>query len=165
MGLPVIRPQKSVCKQKERPYIYTHILEARAGARRAVRARSSLQLLNSRRASMPSAMRRAFWLACAVLCSGAPRPLHAAASVREQPNPHDAFASFDCALRQLALEFASHLQPHRSRPELQAIADALNNDTYATCRNLTVPGNPPPLSSCIPDPIRRDGDLRRSEWE
>jgi hypothetical protein len=98
---------------------------------------------------MPSAMRRAFWLACAVLCSGAPRPLHAAASVREQPNPHDAFASFDCALRQLALEFASHLQPHRSRPELQAIADALNNDTYATCRNLTVPGNPPPLSAPV----------------
>ena len=151
--------------QTEGTSVYIYVYIGKPARARRVRARSSLQLLNSRRASMPSAMRRAFWLACAVLCSGAPRPLHAAASVREQPNPHDAFASFDCALRQLALEFASHLQPHRSRPELQAIADALNNDTYATCRNLTVPGNPPPLSSCIPDPIRRDGDLRRSEWE
>ena len=63
------------------------------------------------------------------------------------PNPHSAFASFDCALRRLALEFASHLQPHRSAPELQAIADALNNDTYAECRNLTVAGSPPPLTA------------------
>ena len=62
-------------------------------------------------------------------------------------NPHRAFASFDCALRRLALEFASHLQPHRSAPELQAIADALNNDTYAECRNLTVVGRPPPLAA------------------
>ena len=71
----------------------------------------------------------------------------AEASPRGPPNPHDAFASFDCALRRLALDFATHLQPHRSAPELRAIADALNNDTWAECRNLTVTGSPPPLTA------------------
>ena len=74
--------------------------------------------------------------------------------VRGGPTPpHSQYATFDCKLRQLALDFALELQPDRRRDEVQAIADALNNATYAECRNLTIPAGvlpPAPPAPALP---------------
>jgi hypothetical protein len=79
------------------------------------------------------------------------------------PGPHAAYASFDCKLRALALEFAQDLQPFRGKDEIQEIADALNGATYAECRNLTAPeGLPapsPPAFSLPSGPASGSGEV------
>ena len=47
--------------------------------------------------------------------------------------------TFDCPMRQLALQYAQYIQPHLSLPQLQEIADALNGSPEA--QNCTISPN------------------------
>ena len=46
-------------------------------------------------------------------------------------------SAFDCAMRQLALEFAVQIQPLATLRQLRDLADALNGSPEALCRNAT----------------------------
>eukprot|EP00935_MAST-01C_sp_MAST-1C-sp1_P002470 g2470.t1 len=55
--------------------------------------------------------------------------------------PANAPADFDCAMRNLAMEFAIKIQPKITKVQLQDLADALNGAAEAQCHNITVPAD------------------------
>jgi len=60
--------------------------------------------------------------------------------------------SFDCKMRQLAMDFARKIQPFRSQQQFQELADALNGAPEAQKCTVTVPKGSPFKSPAFPIP-------------
>ena len=67
--------------------------------------------------------------------------------------------TFDCKMRELAMTFARQIQPHRTRDQYQAIADALNGSPEAQNCNVTVPDLPYRSSRFFAFPTPQSGNV------